>query len=312
MDRRMNLNLKHLEAFAAVARKCSFTKAARELSLSQPALTVQIRQLEQRLAVRLLDRNSRSVRLTAAGEELAPVVERLLAEMGAIVQSAGQLAAQTRGQVRVAALPSIASTVLPRMIAGFRRAYPGARVHVRDVMARQVAALVENDEADVGLGIQDEAWSRLAFQPLFRDRMCLVLGAGSPLLSKRRLGLSDLKGHALILTERGSSVRLLVDKALAAAGVDVKPAFEVSLMSTAAGLVRAGLGAAILPSASFEMGELAGLRIRRLDDVRLEREIGVLTQPGRLLTPAAAGFVECVQQSPAVVALRRVGPVRDR
>jgi DNA-binding transcriptional LysR family regulator len=300
----MNVNLRHLEAFAAVARLCSFTAAARLLNLSQPALTVQIRQLEETLTVRLLDRNTRSVRLTLAGEELAPVVERLLAEIDSVVSSAKAMSGKTKGSVRVAALPSIAATLLPRIIVGFRRRYPGVSVVVRDAPAERVVSMVHSEQVDLGLGSPDGADPGLRFTPLFKDHMRLVLPVGSPLLRQRSIGLADLTGHPLILPGPDSSVRRLVDTAFRSMGLNVTPAYEASLMSTVAGMVRAGLGAAILPSAALDMGELTGLRSRPLREPMLVREIGVLQKAGRSLSPAAASFLEAVAGNPGILALK--------
>src|SRR5215204_5666278 len=106
-------NLRQLRAFVVVARLGSFTRAAHLLHLSQPALTKQVRQLEETLGVRLLDRNTRAVELTRIGKGLAPVVTQLLQEIDAVLARTKQLAAKSRGVVRVAALPSLSSTILP-------------------------------------------------------------------------------------------------------------------------------------------------------------------------------------------------------
>jgi len=299
----MNLNLRHLEAFAAVARLSSFTAAARLLNISQPALTVQIRQLEETLTVRLLDRNTRSVRLTRVGQELAPVVERLLAEIHSVVASAKELSSRATGIVRVAALPSIAATMLPRIIARFRRLYPGISVVVRDRIADQVVEMVRTEKVDLGIGSPDGAEPDIDFTLLFKDHMCLVLPAGSPLLQKRRIGLEDLAGQPLILFEPGSSVRRLLDRALGSLAPGVTPAYEATLMSTVAGMVRAGLGVTVLPAAALDMGELVGLRSRPLRDPLLTREIGVLQKSGRSLSPAAESFVKSVTASPRTFTL---------
>ena len=124
----MNLNLRHLEAFAAVARLRSFTKAARSLHVSQPSFTVQIKQLEEELGVRLLDRNTRSVNLTKIGQELAPVVERLLRELEGIVANTRALSAKSIGSVTIAALPSVSATLLPSVIAAFQTTISGYSV----------------------------------------------------------------------------------------------------------------------------------------------------------------------------------------
>lgn len=301
----MSLNLKHLAGFAAVARLRSFTVAARQLHVSQPALTVQIRQLEETLGVLLLQRTTRSVRLTPAGAALAPSVEQLIAGLDTAIAGARALAQPARESIRIAALPSVAATLLPRIIATFRKRNAAIGITILDVAAEAVAGLVRTGEADLGLGIQDTPAAGLDFTPLFQDRLCLVLPAGSPLLRKRRIALEELRGVPLILPGRGSSVRLLVERAFAEAGLPVEPACEASLMATIAGMVRAGLGAAILPSASFDMGELAGLRLRHLHAPTLAREIGVLRRSGHPPAPAAARFLAEILRSPAVAALRR-------
>src|SRR6188508_2060428 len=115
----MNFTLRQLRAFVSVARLGSFTRAARVLEISQPALTVQIRQLEEALGVRLLDRSTRSVSLSQVGREFVPVLERILDEINTFTSDARELTAGKRGLVTVAALPSICASLLPDAVAQF-------------------------------------------------------------------------------------------------------------------------------------------------------------------------------------------------
>src|SRR3954463_12192752 len=130
----MNVSLRQLRAFLAVARLGSFTRAAALLHLTQPALTVQIRQLEQVLGVRLLDRTTRSAEPTRVGEELAHALGPLLADLDAGLAGVRDLAARRRGLVRLAALPSVASTLLPTAIARLQARNPGIRVQMREAV----------------------------------------------------------------------------------------------------------------------------------------------------------------------------------
>src|SRR4051794_5869396 len=116
----MDLNFRHLEAFVTVARLNSFTRAAKVLHLSQPALTKQVRHLEETWGVRLFDRNTRSVALTHIGKELNPVVAQLMREFEGVVFNTRELAVNARGIIRVAALPSLCSTILPTALARYR------------------------------------------------------------------------------------------------------------------------------------------------------------------------------------------------
>jgi len=290
-----DLNLRQLQTFITVARLNSFTRAAQLLHLSQPALTKQVRQLEETLGVRLFDRNTRTVELTRIGQELAPVVNQLLQEIEAVVVNTKELAAQSRGVIRIAALPSISSMLLPTAIARFKERYPGVSVVLKDVIAQRLVMLVKAEEVDFGIGSLNVIDPEVRFSLLLTDRMIVVFPPGSVLEQKKLIGLRDLVGLPLVLMDPGSSVRKLVDQAFASIGQIAKPAFEATYMSTAAGMVKAGLGVAILPSWAFEMGELAGLRTRPLKHPALTREVGIIEKSGRSLSPAAESFLQTLK-----------------
>src|SRR3990170_385205 len=132
----MKANLRQFHAFVAVARLGSFTQAARRLNLSQPALTVQIRQLEEAVGVRLFDRSTRRVMLTSIGKELATTLERVLQEIDAVMVNTKELASHIKGTITIGALPSISSKLLPATILEFQKQYPGIVVRLRDVLAQ--------------------------------------------------------------------------------------------------------------------------------------------------------------------------------
>lgn len=290
-----DLNLRQLQTFVTVARLNSFTRAAQLLHLSQPALTKQVRQLEETLGVRLFDRNTRTVELTRIGKELAPVVNQLLRELDAVVVNTKELAAQSRGVIRIAALPSISSTILPTAVARFKEGYPGISVVLKDVIAQRLVALVKAEEVDFGIGSLNAVDPEVRFSLLLTDRMIVVFPPGSTLERKKVIGLRDLVGLPLVLMDPDSSVRRLIDRAFESIGEFATPAFEATYMSTAAGMVKAGLGVTILPSSAFEMGELTGLRTRPIKHSALTREIGVIEKSGRSLSPAAESFLKTLK-----------------
>ena len=148
----MNTNLRQFQAFVTVARLGSFTRAAKHLHLSQPALTVQIRQLEGAMGARLFDRSTRMVKPTAVGRNLAPMLERVLHEIDAVMVNTRDLASHIKGTVTIGALPSISSKLIPSTIAKFQKQYPGIVVRLRDVMAQRLVWLVKGDEIDFGIG----------------------------------------------------------------------------------------------------------------------------------------------------------------
>lgn len=287
----MDLNLRDLRAFVAVAQTGSFTRAATRLHLSQPALTVQIRRLEEIVGVRLFDRNSRNVALTPAGRELLPVLQKSLHDMQQVLADARALADGSSGTVRIACLPTFAASLLPDLIQDLRRTVPGAGFHVRDGVASMVNALVRNEEVDIGLTGGETLDS--AFDVLYSgvDRLVAVCPKAHPLARRRRIGAEDLAAVPLVLTAQGTSVRAVVDAAFADARRTPVIACEPTYMMTAVAMVRGGLGVTILPATAREVRAEPGLAVLPIDDSRFVRPIALVKKRGRTLPPLTEQFV---------------------
>src|SRR5687768_18125700 len=198
--------MRHIRAFLAVARCRSFTRAATELHASQPALTVQIQQLESTLGVTLFDRNKRQVSLTQAGRELVAPLERVLVELEAVISSTQDLLQHRRGIVSVAALPSVSAGILPRAIRLLSSRHPGIVVRVRDVVTNTLLAMVKADEVDFGIGSHHGTDRQLTVLPLFSDKLCAFVPPQHPLGKKRSVTRKEVAAHPLILMNRDSSV----------------------------------------------------------------------------------------------------------
>lgn len=288
--------LRHIRAFLSVARLGSFTRAAAELHVSQPALTVQIRQLEEALGVRLFDRNKRQVFLTQAGKGLLVPLERVLLDLESVLNASHDLALLRRGVVSVAVLPSVAACLLPAAIRRFRETYPGIVVNVSDVVAGQIVQMVKAEDVDFGIGSRLTPDRGIAVEDFLSDRMCAFCLPGHPLTEGPDPNLREVARHPLILTAPGSSVRKLVERALDREGAEISVAGEANYMSTAVGMVRAGLGVAILPESAVEAVSCSGLVVRPIRSAGLVRKIGIIRKAGRSLSPAAANLVEAIRQ----------------
>jgi DNA-binding transcriptional LysR family regulator len=287
----MNINFRQLRAFATIGRLGSFTKAADALHATQPALSAQIRELEEALGVKLFDRSTRSVTLTQAGSDLLPVVDNVLGDLGSVVARARDVARRNTGRVTIAALPSLAATLMPLAIAQMRAQHPGITVVIKDALAERIIGLIRADEVDLALSSAPPVDPQLTFTPLLTDRMVAVLPAGHPLANARSVALAGLLASPIVLMDRDSSVRRIVDGACASIGRLAEPAYEAAYMSTAIGLVRAGLGATLLPSSAAELRAASDLVIRDLDQPRIERELGIVKQRRRAYSPAADALV---------------------
>ena len=295
----MNFTLRQLRAFATVARTGSFTRAAAELHVSQPALTVQVRDLEAALGLKLVDRNTRRVQLTAIGRELLPVFERVLGDIRAVAENARELAAGDRGTVLVAALPSLCSRLIPAAIARLKRTHPGVTVRLQDTVALRILAAVRSEEADFGIGSFGSLGAAFETTPLLEDRMVAVMPRNHCLAAKASITLREAAAHPLVLMDTQSSVRAVVEAALLGESASASPAYEVTYMSTAVGFVQAGLGVAILPATALELGLAKGIVTRPIRGVAMRRPIVIARKAGRSLAPAARIFIDQLRAAAA-------------
>lgn len=288
----MNFTLRQLRAFSTLARTGSFTRAAAELHLSQPALTVQIRELESALGLKLVDRNTRRVRVTGIGRELLPVFERVLGDIRAVAENARELAAGDRGVIQVAALPSLCSRLIPQAIARLKRSHPGVQVKLQDTVALRILAAVRSEEADLGIGSFGPLGAEFETTPLIEDRMVAVMPKRHPLAAKASVTMREAAAHPLVLMDTQSSVRAVVESALRVESAAAAPDYEVTYMSTAVGFVLAGLGVAILPATALELGLAKDIVTRPIRGAAVRRPIVIARKAGRSLAPAALIFIE--------------------
>jgi DNA-binding transcriptional LysR family regulator len=288
----MDVSLRQVRSFLAVARVKSFTGAASVLHVTQPALTVQIRRLEEALGVTLFDRDTRSVELTRVARDLLPPFERALQDFDAAVGSARDIATQARGIVRLAALPSVAAGILPDAILQFRQQRPNVMFDLRDVIAGQVLTLVQSEQVDFGVmgGVIKAVDVETVFEA--QDRLHVVYPKGHRVARLKKIKPVALSEFPLILMQRDTSVRAVVDAGFHAAGLIPKATCEAIYMMTAVGMVRAGLGLTILPGSAREIRAEPGLLSKPIDDPRFTRPVSIIKRSGRTLPPMSEAFLE--------------------
>lgn len=291
----MPITLKGLRAFSTVLRSGSFTRAAGLLHITQPALTVQIRQLEEGLGLRLLDRTPRGAEPTAAGRELARSLDPLLQELDVTIAGLQDLAARRRGVARLAVLPSVASGLLPAAIARLHARHPDLEVRVREAVTGQVYELVRSGQVDIGIATDLEPGPEFLLQPLFEDRIMAMLPPGHAMAALREIPLPALARERLLLLERDSSIRRLVDHAFAQAGHIVSPAQEAVHTGTLVSMARAGLGIVLLPSSAAEIGFVPQLAVRPVGAPAIRRTVSLVRRSDRSPPVAAVALVEDIR-----------------
>lgn len=288
--------LRQVRAFLAVARLRSFVRAASELHVSQPALTVQVQQLEHTLGVKLLERNNRNVALTQAGEDMLLPLERLLIDVEAIMGRGRDLATLRRGILTVAAVPTVAAALLPQALRDFAAAYPGITVRVRDDVAANFIDLVRSGAVDIGIGGQLPHDQTIATQDLFADPICVFAPARHRLARKRQVTLRDVVDEPLILPSCALSIRATLDGGLQQQGLWVRPIYETNHFSTAVGMVDAGLGVSLLPQIAYACYPAANVRCVPIANPAMKRRIVIAAKEGRQSSPAVERFVEILRR----------------
>ena len=286
------VNSRQLAAVLAVAEYRSFIAAAAHLGISQPALTLTIKRLEQSLGLPLFLRSTRHVTTTAAGREFVAMAERVLSDLRLGMRSLRELAEQQRGQVIVTSLIPVNMSGL---IAEYGQRFPGIEIQLREGFQDDVKDDVRSGLADFGIGdIGDLPASHLT-ESLGVEPLWIVLREDHPLARMRRIEFNALRDVALVSFRVGSGTRRLIDAA-AAAGFTLRPVVTVSLPLTLMNLVAGGVGAAIVPARPWPQAVYSNLVSRPLVRPRLSSEIGIMRLRDRELSPAAAGLLALARE----------------
>ncbi|MBN3805068.1 LysR family transcriptional regulator [Paraburkholderia sp. Ac-20336] len=288
----MTPTIKQLRAFALVCRFGVLTRAADELFITQPAVSVLIRQMEEALGLRLFDRTSRALRPTAAAHEILPAVERMLRDLETIQSSAKELTGRERGQLRFAATPSIAAAIVPKLLAEYRALYPNIEVSVDDAAPDRLTASTLTGDVEFGIGTISDRLDGITLQCLARDRLCAICRKDSALAKKRRVSWKDALQYPWIGIRSTSGIRTLIDETLFALGTRKPVEYEVSYMTTGLSMVQAGLGIAIFPGILLGAFPHRDLVARKLEAPAVTRDVNLIRRAGHSLSPAAESFIE--------------------
>ncbi|MEX0731744.1 MAG: LysR substrate-binding domain-containing protein [Aquisalimonadaceae bacterium] len=287
----MNPSIKQLRAFVAVAHSRSLAEASERLHLSQPALSIAIRKLEETVGGPLFARTTRQLSLTPEGEAFLPVAVRLLNDWMEAFEDLNERFLKKRGKVTVAALPTLAAGILPHVIAAFREHHPLINLSLHDVLGDQVTQLVREGRADLGFTAPPVQTDDILFEPLLVDRYVAVCPLGHPLLALDQVRWDQLAGHPFIAINRLSGVRQDVDRITAQVGASLDILCDVSQIATVGRMVAAGVGISVLPSLSFRQIAADGVGHRPLVHPSITRELGVVMRKRHPLSSAASALL---------------------
>ncbi|HEY3284860.1 MAG TPA: LysR family transcriptional regulator [Armatimonadota bacterium] len=300
------MELRQLETFARVASLHSFTRAAEELSLTQPAVTRQIAALERELRTRLLDRLGRRVELTVAGEALylrAREILRLAEEAGEVV---AEVTSGATGRLTIGASSTAATYLLPTVLRGYRERSPGIELSVRTGVSARVAEMVTANEVDLGVVMGLRTTQGLAVIPLADYSLVAVVYPGHPLAEGRQAGqegcvsLEALAQSSLILMQEGTNLRAYAARMLLTAGVEAHPRMEMDNVEAIKKMIEARLGVSLLPllavNAEVAAGRLVALPLPEQPDSR--RQLSAIHREGKHLSTPVRALLDLLVQHP--------------
>lgn len=289
------LSLRQLRAFSAVAQESSMTRAAAKLHLTPSALSMLVRSMEDDLGLRLFERTTRSLVLTEAGKQFLPTVDQVFLQLDEAIANLQKSQHLKSAQLRVAASPLLASALFPKVIASFRAHHPHIRVVLMDAPIDSLPDMVRRGQVDMAVCTATEDLTDLSVQLLYVDKLMLACHVSHPLADQQEVTWQCLVDEPLILLRHGSGLRALVEQAFSKWCKRLHPAYEVSQVATALGLVAEGQGVSILPSYAITRVQAASpalsLATVALVSPIVEREIVALTLTSADTSSVTSAFV---------------------
>ena len=287
------MELTSLRYFRAIATAGHMTRAARQLGVTQPALSAMLKKLEREVGAELLHRTGRGVELTEAGRVFLALADESVLAADAAVQSVRELAGLAHGRIRLGGGATATAYLLPPVVSAIRKRHPGLRFYIREAGSSAVAAAVASGELDLGivtLPIERDASADLVTLPLVEDELRLILPPGHRLGARgkgtpREFRWKDLAGEPLVGFEGGSAVRRVIDEAAQKVGTTLNVVMELRSIESIKHMVAAGVGVGLVSRFALTAGE--GLTCR---DGRLARELAIVRRRDRVPSAAAKEF----------------------
>jgi DNA-binding transcriptional LysR family regulator len=290
------MDTRQLAAFCAVVERASFSQAAEQLGVTQPAVSLQIRSLEKRLGLQLLDRSGRRVEPTDAGRRLYRSALRLLAQEEQLLAELGEeVEGELTGRLELGASTGPGGIVIPVVLCEFQQRHPEVHVALTVSDTQRIVEQVARRELELGVVGAARRYRGAVFEPFFRDEVVLAVPRGHP-FAGRTVTLDELQSEPLVLMQEGAGVRQVIDDELREAGVrlrDFDVRLELGLQESARSAVLAGFGVTFISKSAVDADVNAGtLAIARVQGLEPSREISLVRASGRAETRVAQAFVD--------------------
>ncbi|EPC4044900.1 LysR family transcriptional regulator [Enterobacter mori] len=291
------LNLGYLATFRLVIQRGSFSAAADVLGISQPAVSLQIRQLEQFLQTRLVERTGRGIKATAAGQALLIHGERIEQAVDETLRSVSAFNHDVSGTITLGTGATACIHLLPPLLQQLRSDYPLLRVGVTTGNTLDIVRAIEENRLDMGLVTLPVSGRALDVMPVMDEEFVFIASQAQQAM------FTDLRPDALhtlplIAFESGSGTRALIDGWFEASGLTIAPAMQLGSIEAIKRMVRSGLGYSIVPKMAVEQkADREGLCVSSLSPV-LQRQLAVVMRQDKILSKGISGIIRILQQHP--------------
>lgn len=290
------MEIRQLRYFLDIAQTEHLTQSAQNLFVTQSTLSHGLRQLEQELNVSLFDRLGRGLKLSQAGTEFRVYATRALKEIEAGTTAMADLNGLQSGKLTIGAFPTFLNTVVPATVAAFNRTYPRVIVEARDLRAGAIETLLLRGELDLGIAFYPTEHEEIETEPLFDERMLLVVRRAHPLAVRHSLAMKSLTDLPLALLPRVFSTRRLIDASLRQADVVPLVRVEMESVESLLGVCRYSDLASIVPERAAR--QAPDLHTIELTDPRIIRTAGILWRRGASRSAAARAFAAMLLTPP--------------
>ncbi|WP_428607496.1 LysR family transcriptional regulator [Sedimenticola sp.] len=290
------MEISSLKAFLAVAESASFSLAAEQLHLTQPAVSKRVASLEEELNTRLFDRISRKISLTEAGRQLLPRARQMLYELEDIRRSISNLTGEVSGKLTMGTSHHIGLRRLPPALKRYSRRYPEVQLDIRFMDSETACSAVLQGDLELAIvTLPTEPIANLTTRPIWHDPLRFVVSAEHPLARRRRVSLVDLIEHQAVLVAKGTYTQRILEQALQPLGLDLKIGMATNYFETLKMMVSIGLGWSLLPETMTHDPEL---KVLDISELQLSRTLGAVTHTNRSLSNAAQAMVDaCLEDA---------------
>jgi len=291
------MDVRDLKVFLSVSKHLNYTRAGEEINLSQPSVSVRIRQLESELRVKLFEQLGKKVVLTDAGQLLVPYANRVIAAVDDAHHAIDELQGLERGSLRIGASTTPGMYLVPQVVARFKRSHSKIDIHLRIKDTREVEDGVLNNEFDFGFVGGHLAAAEVSAHAWLTDELLLIVSPDHRLRNKKTVRKQDLEGERFIVRESGSATRATIVTQLQQANFALETIIEMENPESIKKAVQSGLGIAFISkfaiATELKAKTLTAIRLR---DLTINRELKIVHRKDKHLSRAALAFIEMARR----------------